>query len=179
MRMLSIDSLPFPGSSGVIGLSRCPGTGLGNPLQRGKVLQEEIGSIAEWGATAVLTLNETSELQWLGVDGLGAAVSAAGMQWWHCPIVDFRAPGPDFEAVWQPVGPSIEERLLSGERILIHCLAGLGRTGTIAARLLMEQGMAPQDAIGRVRMARPGSIQSDEQMRYLKLQAWKAWGRDP
>ncbi len=45
--------------------------------------------------------------------------------------------------------------------------AGLGRAGTVAARLLIGAGKLPEDAIGSVRRARPGAIESKSQEDYL------------
>ena len=48
--------------------------------------------------------------------------------------------------------------------MLIHCRGGLGRAGTIAARLLVELGMRPDEAVRRVRDARgPGAIETPAQ----------------
>ena len=41
--------------------------------------------------------------------------------------------------------------------VLVHCRGGLGRAGTIAARLLIELGVEPAKAIEDVRAVRPGS----------------------
>jgi ADP-ribosyl-[dinitrogen reductase] hydrolase len=49
----------------------------------------------------------------------------------------------------------------------VHCRGGLGRAGTVAARLLAELGMAPADAISRVRAVRPGAIQTQAQREYV------------
>jgi ADP-ribosyl-[dinitrogen reductase] hydrolase len=50
-----------------------------------------------------------------------------------------------------------------GGRIVLHCRGGLERTGTIAARLLVEFGLDSRAAIAAVRQARPGAIQTREQ----------------
>ena len=55
-----------------------------------------------------------------------------------------------------------------GEKILLHCAAGLGRAGTIAGRLLVGAGKASEDAIGEIRRARPGAIESKSQEDYLR-----------
>jgi ADP-ribosyl-[dinitrogen reductase] hydrolase len=47
--------------------------------------------------------------------------------------------------------------------VLLHCRGGLGRSGTIAARLLVELGENPRVAIDRVRRARHGAIETPAQ----------------
>jgi ADP-ribosyl-[dinitrogen reductase] hydrolase len=51
--------------------------------------------------------------------------------------------------------------------VLVHCRGGLGRAGTIAARLLVELGMEPTKAIASVRGVRPGAIETSEQERFV------------
>ena len=55
-----------------------------------------------------------------------------------------------------------------GAEVVIHCLGGLGRTGTIAARILVEFGIEADDAIKAVREARPGAIETVGQAEYVR-----------
>lgn len=73
------------------------------------------------------------------------------------------APGSSFETEWEAVGGQLREMLTKGEDVYVHCKGGLGRAGTIAARLLVDLGVAPKKAIADVRAARPGAIQTREQ----------------
>ena len=55
----------------------------------------------------------------------------------------------------------IHRRIANNEPVMVHCLAGLGRTGTLlACYLIKHQKMSADDAIQKVREERPGSIQS-------------------
>ena len=62
---------------------------------------------------------------------------------------------------------TLRNALLAGHRVLVHCRGGLGRAGTVAARLLVELGVPAVEAIRRVRAARPGAIETIEQQQYV------------
>jgi protein-tyrosine phosphatase len=47
----------------------------------------------------------------------------------------------------------IASSLMSGDGVFLHCAAGIGRTGTVAACLLKRLGLAPAEAVQRVRDA--------------------------
>lgn len=83
------------------------------------------------------------------------------------PIADQHAPDERFEARWAEVGPKVCELLAAGGRVLVHCRGGLGRAGTVAARILVETGVPPAEAILRVRTARNGAIENSIQERYV------------
>ena len=55
----------------------------------------------------------------------------------------------------------IHRRITNNEPVLVHCLAGMGRTGVILACYLVKyQKMSASEATEKVREERPGSIQS-------------------
>jgi ADP-ribosyl-[dinitrogen reductase] hydrolase len=130
-------------------------------------LGEDLRAIRDWGATAVVTLIEAHEFRLLGIEDLGAEVERHGMDWVHLPIRDVDVPDDRFERAWRVAGPPLHRRIDAGERILIHCRGGLGRTGLVAALILVEQGAGPREAIGRVRAARPHAIETAAQEAYV------------
>ncbi|HHN47280.1 MAG TPA: hypothetical protein ENN09_07545 [Planctomycetes bacterium] len=83
----------------------------------------------------------------------------------HVPVADFHAPGEGDVAV---VRGCYRDAVKRGRALLLHCTAGVGRTGTMAAALLVaEAGMNSREAIGRVRSVRPGAIETREQERFV------------
>ena len=164
---LQIASLPV--GAGALGVSACPGKCEGAALgARGpRALDQDLDAIRHWGASVVLTLVEAHELHALGVPDLGQRVQALGLRWHHLPIADFEPPGNDFEAAWPAVSADFQALLAAGGRVLVHCRGGLGRSGTVAARLLIDAGTPAKQAIERVRSVRPGAIETAAQEHHV------------
>lgn len=153
---------------GEIALTPCPGLGAaeGSP-------EADLRALRDWGAAWLITLMEQRELEFFGVAAIGEICRDLGLRWVHAPIADFGAPDIAFEQAWSRHGGTMIDHLRDDGRIAIHCLAGLGRTGTVAARILVELGHGPGEAVSRVREARPGSIQSEAQLDYILRRRWR------
>lgn len=156
--------------TGVIGVTFCPGKSgpsvFGAPWARD--LQLDVAALKDWRASVVLTLIEDHEFEHLNVPALGEAVRDAGMVWLHAPIKDLRVPDERFERRWSVLGHVIRSKLLSGDRVVVHCRGGRGRAGMIAARLMVELGSAAEDAMAQVRLARPGAIETTAQEEHVR-----------
>ena len=130
-------------------------------------LNRDLDTIRDWGAAAVVTLLEPAELSLLKVERLGEEVLRRNMSWFHLPIADVSTPDERFEQEWDVAGEELRSILRSGSNVLVHCRGGLGRAGTIAARLLVELGMDPATAIASVRAVRPGAIETSDQEKFV------------
>lgn len=167
---LQIAEVQASPSHGRIGITFCPGkqdrfayTGAWE-----RDLGIDLDAIAAWGAKLVLTLVELPELKALSVPQLGHEVKRRGIEWLHLPIADYSVPTQTFEEQWLTDGRAIRTMLRNGEDIIVHCKGGLGRAGMIAARLLVELGMEPEEAIHTVRHARKGAIETPSQLALVR-----------
>ena len=156
---LKIAAIPAGHNLGRVGITFCPGKHDAQAVSGywARDLSLDLETIRGWGAAAVVTLVESKELDLLRVPQLGDEVVRRGMLWFHLPIVD----------VWQVAGHELRALIRNGRDVLVHCRGGLGRAGTIASKLLIEFGMEPAMAIRKVRTARPGAIETNEQEQYV------------
>lgn len=166
---LQIDSVSAPNCSGSIGMTICPGK-----KQRGAMtgdwcreLSQDLDAILAWGATVIVNLIEDHEMVALGVQDTAQHLPAS-IEYVRLPIPDFGVPSSDWHEQWQAESPQLLDRLRAGESIVLHCKGGLGRTGMIAARMLVELGGTPEESILAVRQARSGTIETREQEAYVR-----------
>ncbi len=159
---LHIDSVPVWQAGGLLGMTICPGQPPWNSFDSGRArdLDADIAAIRAWGGNVLVSLMESDEMRDFGVDEIPHRARKLGIQHVHLPIVDMHVPEQDFEQAWRSAGPYLHQELQRGGKIVLHCYAGLGRTGTIAARMLVESGLTAVEAVSRVRAARPGTIQT-------------------
>ena len=75
----------------------------------------------------------------------------------HIPVKDFTA--PTLEQMIEFVAV-VEGSVAAGKPVGVHCTAGLGRSGTMAAVFLIAEGASAEEAITNVRRLRPGSIET-------------------
>jgi atypical dual specificity phosphatase len=85
----------------------------------------------------------------------------SGIRCLHFPVVDMSVPSLD------DAGRIIEEIDNHDGPVMLHCAAGIGRTGTMIGLYLVHRGMDPEEAIRTVRRKRPGSIQTSSQERFI------------
>jgi ADP-ribosyl-[dinitrogen reductase] hydrolase len=118
----------------------------------------DLERIKAFGAKALVTLMPDHELRSLEVSAelLRAGVEHLGMQWYQLPIPDFSIPDKRFEQMWSHVGRRLRGLLKNSITWSFHCKGGLGRTGTIVARLLVEFGVEPGAAIKGFTRLGPG-----------------------
>jgi len=113
--------------------------------------KEEIDWVKQEGVKSIVTIREEPlEEEWL-----------EDVNYLHIHSNDMGV--PEFDDLINSVD-FLHQRITNDEPVMVHCLAGLGRTGTILACYLIKyEQMSADDAIQKVRNERHGSIQSFSQ----------------
>lgn len=146
---------------GTIYLGRAPGYGSDR--------FEDFRDIKALGISKIYCLQEGDEIIYLsnGTENIGnrrESLSAHGIELVHSPVKDFGVP-----TIKQ--ASELTKMILSdvrqGNNILIHCMGGLGRTGTTAACVLVRTGISPDEAITKVRTVRPGTLETNAQVKFV------------
>jgi atypical dual specificity phosphatase len=113
--------------------------------------KEEIDWVKQEGVKSIVTIREEPlEDEWI-----------KDVNYLHVHSNDMGI--PEFSDLVNSVD-FIHQRITQNEPVMVHCLAGLGRTGTILACYLIKyENMSADDAVEKVRQERHGSIQSFSQ----------------
>lgn len=146
------DVLSIANRPGRLIFTPCPGT-------KDSSIDSALNTLQQAGAAAVLTLMPSAELELNAASELPALSAAQGLLWLHLPVADEQVPQADFDAAWPAAMAQIAELLAADKAIAIHCKGGSGRTGLIAARILIELGIERCEAISLAQALRPKAIQ--------------------
>ena len=100
----------------------------------------------------VVCLTPRSEMQEMS-PAYDAAVTQgrAAFDWFNLPMRNFGPPAD--AAAFRLAVADIAGRLRQGDAVMLHCAAGMGRTGTAAACVLKALGLPSAEALQRVRDA--------------------------
>ena len=121
-------------------------------------LEDDLEGVRSLGVDLIITLEETPPIP-------ADALRAMGIANELFPIPDMNAPGL---ARAMDFCRRLDVHLANGRVVALHCLAGLGRTGTMLAAYGIWHGASVVEAIDRVRSARPLAIQSEAQALFLE-----------
>lgn len=129
-------------------------------------LNEDLSRLRQFYRTErLVSLIEDHELQLLQIEDLVTLGELMGIEMIRFPIVDVSI--PDMDPTLELVA-NILDGLDWGLTTVVHCRGGLGRAGTITACTLVAAGLGAEDAIQRVREARPRTIETREQEDFVR-----------
>ena len=129
----------------------------------GDWLEDDVADWKRAGISAVLSLLTPEEQKELELQNEAREVRAQGLGFSSFPIPDLQVPRS--EAKLAEALKNVTADLSSGRNVLIHCRQGIGRTGVIAACLLIQSGMSPGAAVEFVSAARGVTVPETQEQR--------------
>ncbi|MFL6446047.1 MAG: dual specificity protein phosphatase family protein [Candidatus Sulfotelmatobacter sp.] len=122
--------------------------------------------VAEWkraGIGTVLSLLAAEEEKEFDLQREGEQTRKASLEFLSLPIADMQVPRS--EAKLARALEDLTRALSAGRNVLVHCRQGIGRSGLIAACLLIRSGMSPGAALDTVSAARGMVVPETAQQR--------------
>ncbi|MCS7125932.1 MAG: dual specificity protein phosphatase family protein [Aigarchaeota archaeon] len=122
--------------------------GCGRPMS-----SDQVKWVKDRGITMIISLTESQlPSEW---------IEPLNLKYLHFPLRDHSTPDPE---VIKKIVEEILKEVNNGGRVLVHCAAGLGRTGVVlASYLIVKKKIPPEEGIKIVRKMRPGSIEPHQE----------------
>lgn len=120
--------------------------------RKGDWLEDEIKGLAALDVNVIVSLLDFGEILELGLRQEQAICEANSIEFLSFPIKDRGV--PDSPAHFVHFVRHLHQKLLDGQNMVIHCRAGIGRSGLMAACLLVHANESPHKAFARVSEAR-------------------------
>lgn len=147
---------PWPGK---LGLAARP--------RGGEWLKDEVSAWKKAGIHTVLSLLTSDEERTLDLASEEQQVKAQGIRFLSFPIPDRQV--PESRMALSQTLETVERDLASGNNVLLHCRQGIGRTGLVAAALLLTKGFDADLALRRITEARGIRVpETAEQLRWIE-----------
>jgi protein-tyrosine phosphatase len=130
-------------------------------------LAATLDRIFETGARLLILLAEEKELPQKSFAMVADRAATIGLELAFLPIPDFNVPDDDMIRRWHDLLATRSDLPTRGGTVAFACQYGAGRSGLMAAYVLLQCGMALEDAVATVRDHFAEAIESEIQMTWL------------
>lgn len=172
IRVDFVANAPFAGR---LGLTLAPGKQAESSVQDAtwaRDLERDLDDlVTRFGTDVLVSVMDTEEYARLGVPELLSQAEAKGMTVRHLPVRDVSVPGSELAEPFERLVDAVAGDLHAGRTVVVHCRGGLGRSGLVAACVLVHEDVTAEEAIARVRRDRPGAIETRAQEDYIRTYA--------
>ena len=132
----------------------------------GEWIDDEFIGLNKLGVDTVVSLLEREEEYDVGLTSEKSLCQKHGLQFVSFPIPDRGLPNTSNAL---NLADELHRKIVGGEHVVIHCRAGIGRTGIIAGAVLVKSGLTASDALSLISSARGVQVpDTEEQENWLK-----------
>ena len=132
----------------------------------GEWIEEEFLGIAQFGIKSIVSLLEMQEAFTLGLAAEQSLAEKNAMEFISFPIPDRGLPAS--VSAFAELTKGIYQDVIQGKNTVIHCRAGIGRTGMIAAGVLLHHAYSVEKALELISLKRRVSVpDTQEQVDWL------------
>jgi len=143
----------------------------------GEWIEDEFAGIAEYGVDRVVSLLEMDEAGEIGLGDESALCERNKMEFLSYPIPDRGLPASVVE--FARVTRGLYETTAGGINTVVHCRAGIGRTGIVTAGVLLHAAIEPDAAFEHIAKARGVAVpDTDEQRQWVVSNQQEILNRD-
>ncbi len=129
----------------------------------GDSLEQQLTDLADKSVQQIVSLLEKNEEQLLGLGCEQNLARKHGMGFVSYPIEDMSL--PQSLSSYREFTLSLHQKISQGVNTLVHCRAGIGRTGIITAGILIHTGLAPEAAFDLISEQRGVAVPDTQQQR--------------
>ena len=161
--MIFLSNIPLKQiTDGQLWISHYPGkTGIRDRLFQAKI---DLLELKKKKIDIVVSLLKKEELEALQISTLFELIKKHKFTHYYFPIEDKSVPKNNVELI--RLLNELCAKIHKNKKILLHCNAGLGRSGLIAALICKKLGIS-KSPISYVRKHRPGSIETKDQEKMI------------
>jgi protein-tyrosine phosphatase len=121
-----------------------------------------MAGLARAGVDVLVSLLDDAEVHELHLDDEHRLAEADGMTFRRLPTADQSVPD---RAATMAMAAAVAADLAGGREVAVHCRTGIGRSSTLAAAVLVHEGLTPEDAWQLIGAARGLPVPDTEEQR--------------
>jgi protein-tyrosine phosphatase len=161
-----ISWIPVPGKDNQsFGVSNCPGKHQ-NSLLKKLSLKNDLNSIWNQEINCIVSLITKDELKKLDINDFDKTITEYGFEHYSVEIQDLGIPSTNQLGTFKILTKNIIVAIKTEKKVLIHCNAGLGRSGLFAG-ILVKEMTDINHPIDYIRKFRKGAIETKEQEEFI------------
>ncbi len=142
-------------------LMPCPGT-------KGVSVLDTFQSLKAQSVDMVITALSDEEMNEKALPPFQTIANEANIAWHQLPIPDDSIPSVQFQNDWMALEPQVLALLSEKRSVALHCMGGSGRTGLLAAHILVALGWSLEDIVKQVQALRPKAFTHPDQRQYIE-----------